>query len=583
MDIMPVADILLKNALGAPILNALIPNVENYTVLALQPDGDIEASDEGVRSRDRVLVTRQFGKFLEYAKETQADLVITPEYSMPWKVLSAVISGGSGPVKGKLWALGCESIKISELESLKERLAPFATVIYEPIDASSTRFVSPLAYIFVSPSAQDNGEAKTVLLLQFKTHAMGDPNHFEINGMEKGNCIYQFGGSDGQNLRLVSLICADVFALKDEIAAEIYDRALILHIQLNPNPRHEGFCGCRERLFRYDGDETEVLCLNWSEDVIMSISGDRRQWNNIAGSAWYLKAREYDNRDDTLNRNHRQGLYYTWLQPYRSHALFFNYKPSIFLFNATKVAHIRVPGSVSRRRGPQLTKTFNWNDQASSWVEKSTADDGFSSIVSESGNAKTEIKRIADANPLEAERILALSAGEIEYNEDWYMVDLLDSCVIDSSEIIRRVTFAQDTHRQATKFRTTRLRRCSRLWDIIKSEELPPALLDLKSGFNLKWSHNSPHQNVESTSGKLATVIYMGEECSLTHIEATEKRIADFLHKSSSDINQSLSAQQRLHVWYCDGTGAVIPYKSHRYVKIDQTGDRSPFDIGREE
>ena len=181
MDIMPVADILLKNALGAPILNALIPNVENYTVLALQPDGDIEASDEGVRSRDRVLVTRQFGKFLEYAKETQADLVITPEYSMPWKVLSAVISGGSGPVKGKLWALGCESIKISELESLKERLAPFATVIYEPIDASSTRFVSPLAYIFVSPSAQDNGEAKTVLLLQFKTHAMGDPNHFEIN------------------------------------------------------------------------------------------------------------------------------------------------------------------------------------------------------------------------------------------------------------------------------------------------------------------------------------------------------------------------------------------------------------------
>ena len=65
MDITPVADILLENALKTPILNALIPNVDNYTMLALQPDGDIEASAEGVRSRDRDLATKQVGKFLE--------------------------------------------------------------------------------------------------------------------------------------------------------------------------------------------------------------------------------------------------------------------------------------------------------------------------------------------------------------------------------------------------------------------------------------------------------------------------------------------------------------------------------------
>jgi hypothetical protein len=410
---------------------------------------------------------------------------------------------------------------------------------------------------------------------------MGDPDHFEINGMLRGTCIYQFGGNE-QNLKLVSLICADAFALNDEIAVAIHDRALILHIQLNQNPRNEWFVGCRERLLRYNGDTTEVLCLNWSEDVIMSISGHRRYLKNIAGSAWYLKSREFDDRDITLCSNHRQGLYYTWLQPSRSHALFFNYKPAIFLFTATKVAHVAVAGSVSRRRGPQLTKTCNWNDQTDSWVEKTTTDDGFSAVITESGNAQTEIKRIADVNPIEVERILALCAGEIKYKEDWYKVNLLDSCVIDSSEIVRRVTFAQDTHEQAIKFRTARLRRCARLWEIIKNEELPPALTDLKSGFSFKWSHNSPHQNVESASGKPATVIYMGEECSLTHVEATEKHMADFLHKSSSDIDQSLSAQQRLHIWYCDRTGAVIPYKTHRYVKIDKTGNRSPFDIGRE-
>jgi hypothetical protein len=582
MEIKPVADILAENALNTPILNALIPNVDNYTVLALQPDGDIEASAEGVRSRNRILATKQFGKFLEYAKETQADILITPEYSMPWEVLSAAILGGSGPVQGKLWALGCESIKFSEIESLKESLAPFATVIYEPLDESSTRFVSPLAYIFVSPPTPDNGEAKTVVLVQFKTHAMGDDDHFEINGMLRGTRIYQFGGNE-QNLKLVSLICADAFALNDEIAAAIYDRALILHIQLNQNPRNEWFLGCRERLLRYNGDATEVFCLNWSEDVIMSISGHTTPWKNIAGSAWYLKSQEFDDRDITLCSNHQQGLYYTYLQPYRSHALFFNYKPGIFLFNATKVAHIAVAGPVSRRRGPQLTKTCNWNYEEGRWVEKTTADDGFSSVVSESGNVQTEIKRIADVNPFEVERILALCAGEIKNDKDWHKVHLLDSCVIDSSEINRRVTFAQDTHEQAIRFRTTRLRRCSSLWDIIKSEDLPPALSDLKSGFSFKWSHKSPHQNVESMSGKLATVIYMGEGYDLTHVEETEKHIADFLHKSSLDIDQSLATKQRLHVWYRDRTGAVIPYKSRRYLKIDQTGNRSPFDIGREE
>ena len=583
MDITPVADILLENTLRTPILNALIPNADNYTVLALQPHGDIEASAEGVRSRDRVLATRQFSKFLEYAKETQADIVITPEYSMPWEVLSAAISGGMGPVQGKLWALGCESIKFSELESLKENLAQFATVIYEPLDASSRRFVSPLAYIFVSPPALDNGESKTVVLVQFKTHPMSDPDHFEINGMQRGTRIYQFGGNE-QNLKLVSLICADAFELNDEIAAAIYDRALILHIQLNQDPRNGWFLGCRERLLRYNGDATEVLCLNWSEDVIMSISGHRIHWKNIAGSAWYLKAREYDDRDITLCSNHRQGLYYTWLQPYRSHALFFNYKPAIFLFTATKVAHVAVAGPVSRRRGPQLTKTCNWNDQAGSWVEKTTADDGFSAVITESGNAQTDLEQIAAANPFEVERILALCAGEIKSNEDWHNVCLLDSCVIDSSEIIQRVTFAQDTHEQARRFRTARLRRCSRLWEIITNEELPPALLDLKSGFNFKWSKNFPHQNIKSSNGELATVIYMGEECSHDDIEAIEKRVEQFLYNSSSYEIQSRSAKQRFHIWFRDvTTDAVILYKPYRHVMIDQTDNRSPLDIGREE
>lgn len=582
MDIKPVSEVLASDGLGVPTLNALIPNEDNYTVLVLQPHGDIEASTEGVQNRNRDLAFSQFSKFLGNANDSQSDLVITPEYSMPWDILTAAISERKGPSPGKLWALGCESIRLSELEGLKESLAPFATVIYEPLDAGSTRFVSPLAYVFVTPFATHNAEAETVVLVQFKTHAMGDPDHFESNGMQRGTCVYQFGGGE-QGLRLVSLICADAFAFEDKHAKAIYDRALILHIQLNQNPRNEWFLGCRDRLLRFSGDATDVLCLNWAANVTMWIGGEARSWNNIAGSAWYLKASEFDDRDTILCNNHRQGLYYTWLQPYRSHALFFNYNPATYLLTATKVAHIAVAGPISRRRGPQLTMTRIWNDADSDWVELPVAEDGFSAVVSESGNAQNEIKRIADGNPLEAERILALCAGEVNHNEDWHKVQFLDSCVIDSSEVILRVTFAQDTDEQAVRFRTSRLRRCGRLWDILRMEDLPPALLDLKDSFNFQWSQNSPHQNIISESGKRATVIYMGEDCSAAQIEATEKHVANFIHKSSSDVDQSLLARQRLHLWFRDASGVIVSYKLHRYVKIDQTGDKSQFDIGREE
>jgi hypothetical protein len=581
MDIKPVSEV-LSDGLGVPTLNALIPNEDNYTVLVLQPHGDIEASTEGVQNRNRDLAFSQFSKFLDDANDSQSDLVITPEYSMPWDILTAAIREHKGPSPGKLWALGCESIRISELEALKESLAPFATVIYEPLDAGSTRFVSPLAYVFVTPSTTHNGEAQTVLLVQFKTHAMGDPDHFEINGMQRGTCVYQFGGGK-HTLRLVSLICADAFAFEDAHAREIYDRALILHIQLNQNPRNKWFLGCRDRLLRWNGDATEVLCLNWSANVTMWIGGEAKSWNNIAGSAWYLKSGEFDDRDTTLCNNHRQGLYYTWLQPSRSHALFFNYNPASYLLTATKVAHIAVAGPVSRRRGPQLTLTRIWNNSESDWVELAAAEDGFSTVVGESDNARNEIKRIADGNPLEAERILALCAGEVNYNENWHKVQILDSCVIDSSEVVRRVTFAQDTHEQAVRFRTARLQRCGRLWDILRLQDLPPSLLDLKYEFNFQWAENSPHQNIISKNRKRATVIYMGEECNATQIEATEKHVANFLHKSSSDIDQSRLAQQRLHIWFRDVSGAIVLYKSHRYVKFDQTGDKSQFDIGRDE
>ena len=206
MKIIPVSEVLAGEGFNLPNLNVLLPNVDNYKVLLLQPRGRIEVSVGGVRNRDRGLAHRQYAKYLEDAYHVGADLVVTPEYSMPWKSLRDALNAGVVPAHGKLWALGCESIKYSELEALREKLSDSVRVIFEPLTADNERFVSPLAYVFNAPLVDGSGEERIVVLVQFKTHPMGDANHFEVSDLQRGTQIYKFGGSEG-DLKLVSLIC----------------------------------------------------------------------------------------------------------------------------------------------------------------------------------------------------------------------------------------------------------------------------------------------------------------------------------------------------------------------------------------
>jgi hypothetical protein len=138
------------------------------------------------------------------------------------------------------------------------------------------------------------------------------------------------------------LICSDVFAFQDADALAIYDRALVIHIQLNPKPRQGQFRQYRDRLLQYKGDETEVICLNWASDVCAWNGDQQKPWKNIGGSAWYLRPKDFDDKDATLNANHGGGLYYTWLDASRAHALFFNYKPATYLLTLTAVTVVEM-------------------------------------------------------------------------------------------------------------------------------------------------------------------------------------------------------------------------------------------------
>lgn len=583
MEIKSVIGILNKNNLGQPNLKALIPDAQNYKTFILQPQGEIEADSLGVRNKNKDLANQQFSSFLNSAFDNNSELVITPEYSLPWSTLVDCLNNDIKPKNENIWALGCESIKYSELEDIKQQLAAKAVFLHENLEADNERYIDPLVYVFNAPSLTVGEENKLVVLVQFKTHPMGDKDHFEVNGLQLGHDIYKFGGNAGQ-LSLISFICSDAFNIEDSHATDIHDRSLIIHIQLNPSPRHPSYRLYREKLFKFANDEIELICLNWAQNVNEWQKDIRKDWENISASAWYSKSKQFDVRDNTLRVNHKRGLYYTWCQPLMCNVLFLNYEAGSYLFTATKVAHIGVIGAISQRRGPQLEDVCSWDNATALWKKKEFSEDGFANFISESENAKDALNLIYKECPLKLERILALSVGKNEELEQWHDVRKLDSFGIDASEVVRRITFCQDTDENASTFRISRLKRCGTLWEILNNkDELPEALADFRNGFNLTWSNIAPHQNAISSEGKFATLIYMGEDCSLGSIEATSKRMSEILNRSFADSTDSHNAKQRLAVWYRNAKGEILQFNPDKFIKFDDPGTNNEVNLGRED
>lgn len=579
MNIVSVTQLLARPdyGLNVPMLNVLVADANNYSVLLLQPQARIEADQAGIRNKDKALATKQFSDFLAKAMSSEADLVVTPEYSTPWSVLREAINGADkGPASRKLWALGCESIKYCELQQFKDEISQHATVIFEEITPDNSRVVDPLAYVFRT-SASSDGQQKLVVLVQFKTHAMEDGHDFERNLLQLGNDVYQFG-TYGAGISLTSLICADAFSVSDGVAQQIYDRALILHIQLNPDPRNQIFLGCRARLLGCFGDSTEIICLNWARDVEFWVNNEHKKCENISGSAWYGKIQEFDSDDTTLSQNHRMGLYYTNLKPHRAHALFFNFNPAVFRIETSKVVRLGSLGPAGLRKGPRLIEVLNWFYEDQTWAAIGSSDDGFLTIVGNSGDAAVQVRNIFNICPLACERLLALCAGKADSSLKWFRPDELDSFLLDQRELINRITFCQDSNPDAVGFRNRRLSRCAQLWTILQTHQLPAIFEAGENGFELVWSLDAPHQNLRCAGGERATVMYLGEETDEATITSTYKSARERIRLSMNE-EAADHAKFRVVLWYRDMAGNV--QCRWNPPVIDRQRNESEYDIGR--
>ena len=191
-------------------LNALKNQATSYTIGIIQPLEDVIANDYEVRNSDTQSITLKYNNFFQKLFTDQRELVLSPEYSCPWQILSAQFDNNF-PARGVLWIIGCESISIDNLKQFINENEEKVKFIFEDLDQLDSlgdrHFLDPILYCF--NATYSDGTNKKIVVIQFKRRPMVD----HVLELEKDHLIfgtkYYELRNDDTSTRLITLICAE--------------------------------------------------------------------------------------------------------------------------------------------------------------------------------------------------------------------------------------------------------------------------------------------------------------------------------------------------------------------------------------
>jgi hypothetical protein len=562
ISIRDVEGVLQARSLANPSLEVLNPNDQSYRALFLQPAGPILADNTRIGPLDLAYADTQARKLLELAVAKGHHLVVTPEYYLPIKTLLTCVQGAIFPAVGALWVLGCESITPVQLERFKDECAGHCDVIFEPDTAAAVQgvYFDPVAYCFVTKD--NDGAERRVVLIQFKTISSRDQHFFENKNLRCGSVIYQFKG-EGDVLSLSTIICSDAFnvATDENIRSKLTRFATLIHVQLNPKPRHSDYLRYRLDTFSKSKalNNCDIVCLNWAENMIQydAPNGHQEAWKNESGSAWYISDSRCSSDDDEVERNERLGLYYSKHVKHR-HVLHLHFGAAAFELTVAKIVQV---GSHlhDNNLGPKLDVRYVWDDGTKDWVSSTECPDtGLAKLLAITALPPGCLMTLkALESRMQVERAIALSCGLPKSKLNWFNAGELDGCKLGENEIVRRATLCLDRDVPARNFRESQVRRVVALETILRTQKLPRQIHDLTGGgTQVTWHSSSPHTNVVKDGAQPALVAYLGMDPSsdtvrdvsaaafeLLRIENNEKhrhRIAVCFHTMDENGNTRL-------------------------------------------
>jgi predicted amidohydrolase len=533
-----VSEELSLRDLVPPELDVLKPNNQNYRCLLLQPSGPVYADSTRIGHLDREKARTRCKGFLQLASDSGAHLAITPEYCLPWSVLTEAVQGPLFPALGHVWALGCESVTPEELSAFKGSAQAHCEVVHEELVGAATgSYYDPLVYLFQATGLDE--KVRRVALIQFKTGASRDEHFFENAHLKCGNLIYQFKNADSL-LSLAAIICSDAFTIYEnqDVLRNVVDRSILLHVQLNPDPRHQDYSQYRKFAFSRDVEASncDLVCLNWAWMVEQyeQGNGDPERWNNIGGSSWYVPMSRCSNKDVEIEANHKMGVYFTTMRKVKRHALLLNYEESVFELDVTKALSTGA-GVVANKTGPLAIRRYNWDEASSAWTANPESPaSGFDALLEADAEVTGALQQMAGASPIAIERMLALTSGSVSFADDWYDCIQLDSLQLESDEVVHRITFAQDTNKNAATFRHDRLQRAAELNNALHSSaDWPPQVKNVFANSRLFWNLATPHCNVAVTGGLPASIVHLGLRPSTEAIRSCVDGLYELLRREN--------------------------------------------------
>lgn len=570
MNSVDVGQELKELKLKPPELACLYPDSKLYSVLLMQPTGAIEATDVriGLIPDDQILA--QQNTFLQLAQEQGADLVVAPEYCLMWQVLETAFTANTLPPPGCLWALGCESITVNELQEFQARHEQVVWIDEDIPATASGKYVDPICYVFQTQH-DDSDEYRPVVIVQFKGAPMADSKYnFERDRLVFGQTMYVFNRDREDRVRLATLVCSDSMdytanALFEERETGAY---LILHLQLCTDPRHADFKNYRWLDLQRKRPNREYLSVNWARGFTILArwkEGDvLRQFDTppstFGYSSLFMKSHEVSTSDTHVEMNHRRGLYYTFESNSKVHVFTLNFECGAYLFRTTKALQTKGAGSSMQRTGPQMEQVYDWCDSQSGWkvtTEEPECDDGFAQLC-KSAAADASIIASMASEVVNCERLIALSTACVSGSiGELCKATSLKPFLINKDEISKRIVATYDPDQDSMLHRWNQLRRFVTLESTLLADEhyLPRALRDISSNWTISYPipRTDFDCNIADSSGVTASAAYVGE-CNLQHAEHARDRLGNTVHKDR---------QHNVFLWYMDTMGnyACLPYR----------------------
>jgi hypothetical protein len=533
-------EVLAEHHLTQLPLSLLEPDCAEFDVLLYQHGGGIVADENGVSNVDADSATARFNSLFALAEKVRPQLLVTPEYSCPWSVIEQETHSDRWPATGSAWIVGCESIRLAELQQLADRCRDAIWLLPRCMPERGQVFLDCVC-IFVR--AQDiHGNDVRVLAIQAKGCAMADGRHLiEPRSLILGMDRYVLR-NDSDSIHLVVFVCSD--ALEQGILTSIPHHEnfpyLVIHTQLNPDPRNPSFREYRDIWGTHDMERIEILCLNRAKGTtILGVA------TPFGGSGWYYKSSAVDVNDADVNGAHSAGAYYTENHTRYFHCHLLNYSEHVFHLRSRKISQVRSAAPTRLlRKGPIGVAAYSWDAHTLSW-EIDSPDDGFADACRLIGN---DLSPLTDPSmsPANKERLACLSSGAIARSSKakWPSLRTLPSFKITSDEVCQRITFCHDPDAQSRETRRLILQAFSTLRNEILSGTVPfPSHLELlqtQGTIRYPVDNCSLSFNVAGPNGEFpATFVFLGD-ASETH---AKERMADL-----ADIIED--AKRTLVVWF---------------------------------